>query len=266
MRHAINLAPFGALADPKVIIEIGRAAEEHEWDGVFLWDHIQWPDGGGLPVADVWTALSAIAATTERVRLGPMVTPLPRRRVQMLAKQTVTLDHLSNGRLVFGLGSGGDNHRELSGFDEPSVERRELAARLDEGADLLVRLWSGEPVTHRGRYYTTDDARLLPPPVQTPRIPIWIATVGDFAAPVHRSVRFDGLFPINVTNEQIKRMIDTVASARGHLDGFDVAVTMTPHADAGAIEATGATWLMHSFWTDAQPEQVLRFLARGPHA
>src|SRR5215213_5382181 len=108
MKHGLQLPPFGPLSDPEVLVEIGMAADERGWDGVFLWDHVLSPVDGAWEIADCWTALTAIGTATRRVRLGPVVTPLPRRRVAVLAQQAVTLDHLTRGRLILGLGSGSD--------------------------------------------------------------------------------------------------------------------------------------------------------------
>src|ERR1039457_155949 len=110
IRRGLYLAPFDELADPRVLIELAMQAESSGWDGLFLWDHIVWR-APVRAVADPWVALSAIAARTERLRLGPLVTPLSRRRVQKLARETVTLDHLSNGRLTLGVGLGSSNPR-----------------------------------------------------------------------------------------------------------------------------------------------------------
>src|SRR5947207_15237549 len=108
VKHGLQLPPFGPLADAGALVEIGIAAEERGWDGVFLWDHILSPVGGAWEIADCWTALTAIGTVTRRLQLGPVVTPLPRRRVTVLAQQAVTLDHLTRGRLILGLGSGSD--------------------------------------------------------------------------------------------------------------------------------------------------------------
>src|SRR6266496_6470093 len=107
MKRAIDVPPFGELADPRVLAELAVAAEERGWDGFFVWDHVAYR-APVRAVADPWVALSAVASATQRLRLGPMVTPLSRRRVQKLARETVTLDHLSRGRLTLGVGLGSD--------------------------------------------------------------------------------------------------------------------------------------------------------------
>ena len=138
VRRGLYLAPFDELADPRVLIELAMQAESSGWDGLFLWDHIVW-HAPVRAVADPWVALSAIAARTERLRLGPLVTPLSRRRVQKLARETVTLDHLSAGRLTLGVGLGSSDPDELVPFGDV-VEPRERARLLDHGLSRLAEL------------------------------------------------------------------------------------------------------------------------------
>src|SRR5689334_13471095 len=179
---------------------MARDAEAAGWDGFFLWDHvILWP----TPTCDPWVALAAVALATERVRIGPLVTPLPRRRITKLARETVTLDHLSNGRLVLGVGIGlGPWEWEYLGEE---TDLRTRGAMLDEGLELLTKLWSGEPVMHEGRFYTCRGDKgpndptpiptpFLPRPVQ-PRIPVWVAGTWPKKPPFRRAARWDGVVP-----------------------------------------------------------------------
>src|SRR5579884_3931949 len=145
MRYALNLPAFGEFADVRVLAALAREAEDAGWDGFFIWDHIQ--SERGRSVADPWVALAAIAVKTERIRIGALVTPLPRRRPWKFARETATLDHLSGGRLIVGVGIGGEWYREYSAFGEP-VDDKTHAAQLDEGLDVLVGLWSGEPFSY----------------------------------------------------------------------------------------------------------------------
>ena len=110
VKRGIFLAPFDELADPRTLAELARSAEARGWNGFFIWDHITYR-APVRAVADPWVALAAIACSTEQLRLGPMVTPLSRRRVHKLARETVTLDHLSRGRLTFGVGAGQRSQR-----------------------------------------------------------------------------------------------------------------------------------------------------------
>ena len=142
MKRAIDVAPFGELADPRVLAELAAAAEERGWAGFFVWDHIAYR-APVRAVADPWVSLAAIAGATAAVRIGPMVTPLSRRRVHKLARETVTLDILSSGRLTLGVGLGSARNGELEPFGE-ITDPRERARRLDQGLADLVRYWSGE--------------------------------------------------------------------------------------------------------------------------
>lgn len=265
LRHALYLPPFGELADPHVMVDLAVAAEGAGWDGLFLWDHVLRPPGEPADTADVWVQLAAVAAATSRLRLGPMVTPVVRRRPQKLAREAVTLDHLSRGRLTLGLGLGVDSSGELSRFGEV-VDARQRGDILDEGAELLVRFWSGEEVVHRGPAFTADGVTLLPRPVQSPSIPIWLAARGDAARPVRRAARYDGLFPIEIDVVGLARMVDLVVAERGSLEGFDIAVLAHPGVDLPALEAGGATWAMWSFLPGEPAADVARFIEAGPRA
>ncbi len=146
MRYALNLPAFGAFADARALASLAREAEDVGWDGFFIWDHIQ--SESGMSVADPWVTLTAIAMKTERIHIGALVTPLPRRRPWKFARETATLDHLSQGRLIVGVGIGSDQwYREYSTFGEP-LDDKTHAAMLDEGSSTT------RPITthpHLGR-------------------------------------------------------------------------------------------------------------------
>jgi alkanesulfonate monooxygenase SsuD/methylene tetrahydromethanopterin reductase-like flavin-dependent oxidoreductase (luciferase family) len=263
MRHGLYFLPGGELSDPRTLIELGVAAEEHGWDGFFLWDHILRPSGEPQDLADVWVALAAIATMTTRIRLGPMVTPTARRRPQILAREAITLDHLSVGRLIVGLGLGVDTAGELSKFGEVTDPIRRGDA-LDEAAQLLARWWSGERATMSSSHYRVDDVALLPRPIQRPRIPMWFAARGSAVRPVRRAARYDGVFAIEIDRAGLRRVIRLVAEERGHLDGFDVAVAAVPGLDLAGWEADGATWAMWSFPPGASASGVRARIEAGP--
>lgn len=263
MRSAVFLPPFGPLADPRVMLDLAVAAESSGWDGVFLWDHILRPPHEPQEIADVWVLLAAMATATTSIRLGPMVTPVVRRRPQKLAREAVTVDHLSGGRLTVGLGLGVDTSGELSKFDEV-VDAKTRGDILDEGADLLVQLWSGEVVDHRGTHFTADGVTMLPRPAQRPSIPLWLAARGEARRPVRRAARFDGLFPIEVDPDGLSRMLDVIVAERGSLDGFDVAIVGRPGNDITALAERGATWVLWAFQPGDGPTDVLPFLEAGP--
>ena len=154
MQFAIDLPPFGPFSDPHLVAALAHEAEEADWDGFFLWDHLNYKlEGSPAPVeiADPWILLAAMALRTTHIRLGPMVTPLPRRRPWKVARETVALDHLSGGRLVLGVGLGSDYDGEYHDFGEPT-DPRVHGEMLDEGLAILTRLWSGEEVSYQGQY------------------------------------------------------------------------------------------------------------------
>src|SRR2546426_9429368 len=238
MRWGICLANIGSFSDPRVALELAVAAEANGWDGVFIWDHLAFV--WGAPAADPWTVLASIATSTERVRLGTAVTPVARRRPHVLAHQVATLDNLSGGRVTFGAGLGGSTS-EFGKFGEPT-DAKVRAAMLDEGLELLRRLWSGEEGTHRGEHYTVEGVTLAPTPVQE-RLPIWIG--GDPPPSLRRARRRDGWLadgadPTGVTlsPDDITRSIATI----GRSDEYDVAVLgESDRMDSGAYAQAGAT-------------------------
>jgi alkanesulfonate monooxygenase SsuD/methylene tetrahydromethanopterin reductase-like flavin-dependent oxidoreductase (luciferase family) len=264
MRFGLDFPPFGELADPRLLAEIGVVAERAGWDGVFLWDHVVYrapADAAGDP----WIGLAAIAAATTHVVVGPMVTPLPRRRPQIVARQCVALDQLSCGRFVLGAGLGLDRSgRELSAFGEELDDRRR-ARMLDESLDLITALWSGERVNHRGEHYLADDVRFQPEPIQQPRIPIWLAGRWPYKNPIRRAARFDGLFLIDIDRpDQLREAQSLVAAVRGTIDGFDFVAQGTPDEDPTPWSDAGATWWMTKTPYDTGPEAVMEAARNGP--
>lgn len=241
MQHALTLPPYGELADPTALVEVATAAERAGWDAVFLWDHVLRRPGDPQETADPWVAMAAIAVATDRIRIGPMVTPITRRRPIKLARETTTLDHLSSGRLTLGLGLGVDTTRELSAFGE-IVDPRARGERLDEGVELLCAFWSGEEVDFHGEHFVADRVTVLPRPFQRPRIPLWFAARGGARKPVRRAARYDGLYPIEVDDVALRDMLEIVRDERGSLDGFDVIVRPEDAAQYRRFEEQGVTW------------------------
>jgi hypothetical protein len=161
LRSALWLPIFDSLADPAVVARLAAEAEEAGWHGVFVWDQLRWR-APVRQVADPWITLAAVATATQRLRLGPMVTPLARRRPVKVARETATLDRLSDGRLTLGVGLGSDRFAgELSKTGE-QLDDRLRAQMLDEALAILTAAWSGEPVHHRGEHYTVDGVQFCP--------------------------------------------------------------------------------------------------------
>lgn len=167
-------------------------------------------------MADPWITLAAIAAATEEVMLGPMVTPLARRRPVKVARETATLDRLSGGRLILGVGLGGDQFAAEFSKTGEQVDDRARGEMLDEALAILMAAWPGEPVNHRGRHYLVDDVQFLPRPVQRPRIPVWAAAFPGNVKPLRRAARYDGLFPVNLKGvDEFAQVVAGPCPARG---------------------------------------------------
>ena len=264
MRSALFLPIFDELSDPRVVADLAARAEQAGWHGVFVWDHITYR-APVQAVADPWVTLAAIACATERVLLGPMVTPLARRRPVKLAREIATLDQLSGGRLVLGVGLGGDGSRELSATGEQTDDRTR-AAMLDEALEVLRLAWTGEPVHHRGEHYLVDGLTVLPTPVQRPGPPVWVALRRGNRAPLRRAARHDGAFPIEVESpDQLAEIAASLRELRGDDPRpYDLVVGGPPGADPAPYAAAGATWWTVSFPVGTTVADVERVLVDGP--
>jgi alkanesulfonate monooxygenase SsuD/methylene tetrahydromethanopterin reductase-like flavin-dependent oxidoreductase (luciferase family) len=249
LHRGIFVAPFDELVDPRRLAELARLADARGWDGFFVWDHVAYRPPVRA-VADPWVTLAAIACATERVRIGPMVTPLSRRRVQRVARETVTLDQLSDGRLTLGVGLGSDRNGELEPFGEV-VDPRERARLLDEGLDRLNAFWSGE---------------FEPRPRQRPRIPVWVAARWPHRRPIRRAARWDGVFPIDLPSpDALSKLAAEVAALRPAGSGaFDVVCEIAPGEDPGPWERAGATWVLTAFGRQPREAEVRVVIEAGP--
>lgn len=197
MQFGISIPQCDAFGDARKLMELAQTAEAVGWDAFFVWDSVLFDDFW-RPVVDPWVALAAIAATTQRIRLGPLVTPVARRRPWKLARETLSLDRLSGGRLILGVGLGSPEQWEYAAFGE-ETDSRIRAEKLDEGLEILLGLWSGKPFRFQGKHYQLEEMRFLPTPVQQPRIPIWVAGTWPNRAPLRRAARYDGVVPIKTT-------------------------------------------------------------------
>ena len=249
--------------DPAWLVRLGIDAERAGFDGYFLWDHLTHSDTGqGPPAVDPWQVLALVAAGTSRIRLGPMITPVPRRRPWKLAKEVTTLDLLGGGRVILGVGLGSPAQGEYGLFGEPTGAR-ERAELLDEGLDVLAGLCTGAPFRYAGRHYQVGPVTFTPAPAQRPRMPIWVGGKLPAQGPVARAARWDGFIPIGsqradgvATPEDIAAARDRIAGLRGGTEGFDIAVWGTLDTDgalAGRLPgyaAAGVTWWIESVEID----------------
>ena len=206
--------------------------------------------------------MAAMACATSTLRLGPMITPLPRRRPAKLARELATLDQLSQGRVTFGVGIGGDGAGELSATGE-ELDDRVRGAMLDEGLGVLTAALSGQPMTHRGQHYVLDGIALQPTPVQRP-LPIWVAVRHGRSRPLLRAARYDGVFPIEIDHPD--KLAETLAGFTQPTDRpYDVAVGAQDDTDPRPYEAMGATWWMRGFSPYGITEAAVRaVLTAGP--
>jgi alkanesulfonate monooxygenase SsuD/methylene tetrahydromethanopterin reductase-like flavin-dependent oxidoreductase (luciferase family) len=270
MHSGLFLPLFDALADPRIVARLSAEAEEAGWDGVFVWDHLRWREPV-VEVADPWITLAAIATVTERIRLGPMVTPLARRRPVKVARETVTLDVLSGGRLIMGVGLGGDSSgRELSLTGEELDDRRR-AQMLDEALEILTAAWSGEPVHYHGEHYTVDGMRFLPRPVRRAGVPVWVGGYHGRPRPLRRAARHQGFFPVNLEHpDQLAEIVADLATLRRDAgrdpsEPYDVVAALPPGADPSPYGAAGATWWGVEFPADAvSVDRVRDVIRHGP--
>jgi alkanesulfonate monooxygenase SsuD/methylene tetrahydromethanopterin reductase-like flavin-dependent oxidoreductase (luciferase family) len=269
--------PYG---DAATAAELAGVAEEHGWDAFFVWEPV-W----GI---DAWIALTAAAMRTERIRLGTMLTPLPRRLPWEVASQVATLDNLSGGRVVLAVGLGAMDDRWWLFEDDPG--RRVRAELLDESLALITDLWSGLPVTFEGTHFHARPADRLvpPPPVQQPRVPIWVVGAWPRPRSMRRVAGLDGWLPAHIpkeggeqelTPEVLRDGVEWLRVKRRErglgMDGFDVVAEGTTPADphaAGALVRpwadAGANWWLEADWSDMDPVRVraaaLRRLTAGP--
>ena len=257
---------------------LAREVEEAGWDGAFYWDGIA---VGPMETYDPWVVMAAMAMRTERVRIGAMLTPPARRRPWKLAREAMTLDHLSGGRLVMPVGLGAIDDGGFSKVGEPT-DRKVRAGRLDESLEILTGLWSGEPFSYEGEHYKLEEMTFLPRPVQRPRVPIWVVGAWPSKKSMDRALRYDGVLvasmgggpgPTGVTPETVREINAYVQEQRGADPPFDIVREgQTPSEDPGAAASmvrpyaeAGATWWIESPWTPPNaPEDLSRRINQGP--
>jgi len=256
MRYGLQLRTLEAFADPRETVRVARAAEEAGWEALLVWDHLRWAATGEAS-ADPWVTLGACAAVTSRMLLGTAVTPVARRRPQMLAQELATLSLASGGRVVFGAGLGGRSG-EFEAFGETGDERVR-AAMLDEGLSVLAALLSGEPVDHEGEHYRVDGVTLAPVPLR--KIPFWIG--GSSPRALRRAARWDGWLAAGSDDERNTLTPTAVAQKIHGLGIADVCfIGYSDQADLPAYAAAGVSWWIENVRGD--PADVLDRVRRGP--
>lgn len=246
LKTGVYLPNFGCCGDAAVLATLARDAEIAGWDGVFIWDHLQVIE----PTVDPWIALTAMAIATSTIRLGTLVTPVPRRHVAKLAREVSTLDHVSAGRFTFGAGAGYAALPDYSAFGDASTAI-ERAAKLDEALAVLDRLWRGSAVEHNGPHLQVKTDGFTPT-VQRPRVPIWTAATMSATKPLARAARWDGMicadqFGLEVGPDDLKAMIEKVTAMRSpgsplYVIRFGRTESPRDISVVHACHEAGATW------------------------
>lgn len=264
---------------PREAARLAALAESAGWDGVFTWDGVAL---GETETYDPWVTMAAMAMTTERVRLGAVIVPPARRRPWKLAREAMSIDVLSNGRLVLPVGLGALDDQAWANVGEPTAARIR-AEKLDESLAILDGLWSGEPFGFHGRHYAFEPMTFLPRPVQQPRIPIWPVALWPNPRSMRRALRWDGgviqlqvedSTPGMVTPEHVGEIAayaerERPAELRGRPWEIVVDGTTRP-GDAEALArvrdlaAAGATWYLEADWLDTDPVALETRVAAGP--
>jgi len=272
LRYGIYLPPMGPLGDPVALVDLAVRAEAAGWDGVFLWDHVltAFP-----PIADTWTTLGAIASATRTILLGPMVTPLPRRRPWVVAREASTVSRLSGGRLVLGVGLGADETGDFARFGE-AAEMAERKLLLEEGLDVVRAMWSGSAHQHHGTHYNVEIDGADPEPHP---IPIWSACSNASRGVLTRAAKCDGLYfnpeGHEATPEEVAALLDGLRGAGVRADAiFDVAVRGNAssawpdpepkNVDLAGLAEAGATWWMEGLIYFDPLEMSLDVVDAGP--
>lgn len=283
MRYGVSVPPFGPFGDASELASLAADAEAAGWDGFFVWDHIVF-DPSFHPIVDPWVGLAAVALSTTTIRIGTLITPVARRRPWKLARETVSVDRLSGGRLILGVGLGDPAQWDYGFFGEPT-DARERATKLDEGLAVLAGLWTGEPFSWNGEHYHLDEVTFRPPPAQQPRIPIWVGGWWPNRPPMRRAARWDGMCPIQakpMSPADIAEAASYVAQHRTASGPFDVVVSgatdVSPQSkrDVAHYRDVGATWWVEDVspwrfgadpqqqWQNTDTAAITRRIQAGP--
>jgi alkanesulfonate monooxygenase SsuD/methylene tetrahydromethanopterin reductase-like flavin-dependent oxidoreductase (luciferase family) len=274
MKYGIYAPNFGnTFGNPKLITKLAIEAEKSEWDGFFLWDHIINTEGFPQTV-DPFIALTSVAENTEKIHIGTTVTPVPRRRPWKLARETVTLDTLSEGRLILGIGLGGPS--EFSVMNE-ETNLRVMAQMADEQLEILNGLWSGEEFSYTGKHYKIDKVKFLPRPVQRPRIKLWGAGTWPKKGPFKRAAKLDGVVPLKadytnpLTPDDYRKIIAYMKKHGLHYPydvveiNFDITKSDDKKRTILDFQNAGVNWWLElvSDWTGSY-EKIRNIIAQGP--
>jgi alkanesulfonate monooxygenase SsuD/methylene tetrahydromethanopterin reductase-like flavin-dependent oxidoreductase (luciferase family) len=278
MRFGVSLPTKDDYGDIHRLVELAIQTEESGWDGFFLWDHVSTGRG---PLVDPWIAMAAVASQTTKLRLGLLVTPLSRRRPWKVAREIVSLDHLSLGRMILGVGLGDFKKKEFEAFGEIS-DQRIRGQMLDEGLEIITGLQSGEPFIYAGEHYQISLKTVFnPKPIQEPRVPVWVAGKWPNKLPFRRAALWDGAVPIargrskkeSFSLDEVRELIAYIAKYRTTDDPFDLCLSgvlpaTSPAEDRAIVERylnAGVTWWIEFVYSGTgSPKQNLERIRLGP--
>ncbi|MGI8484001.1 MAG: LLM class flavin-dependent oxidoreductase [Thermomicrobiales bacterium] len=261
------------------MVNLAVEVEAAGWDGFFTWDCIFGISSAEVHIFDPWAILAAAAVKTERVKLGAIVFPLSRRRPWKVAREALTIDHLSNGRMVIPVGLGAIDDAGFSRVHPEVTDRRQRAELLDETLEILDRAWSGETVTFAGTHYQLEDVLFQPRPIQQPRIPIWVVGAWPSVKSMSRAVKWDGLLlsllgsTESPSPDWVREILTWVGEHRTGAGPFDIVLEgVTPGNDRESAVAqlapfaeAGVTWWIESMWEDPHDIETLRErICQGP--
>ncbi|MHA2032522.1 MAG: LLM class flavin-dependent oxidoreductase [Candidatus Kariarchaeaceae archaeon] len=256
---------------------LAELAEESGWDGLFIWDHILGSGRKSPPTVDPWVALTVMASNSTKIKVGTTVTPLPRRRPWKLARETVSIDHLSKGRLILSVGLGEPLAIEYGAFGEEKNPRI-LGEKLDESLDILQGLWSGEEFSYSGKHYQINNVQFLPESYQQPRIKIWVGGQWNYKKPFIRGAKYDGMFPLKkgfrgkFSDKEISDLYKFLESRRQTMENYDLVTlagtsgnnTKEDYEKISYLSEKGFTWALEYLGGSFTSKKVMDKIKTGP--
>ncbi|MFX1515776.1 MAG: LLM class flavin-dependent oxidoreductase [Promethearchaeota archaeon] len=271
VKFGIYIANHGITSNPQDYIKLAKSGEECGWDGFFLWDHVFLPWTTDHDVLDPWIILSAIATQTNKITIGTTVTPLARRRPMIIAREAITIDRLSSGRFILGVGLGSTAELKALGEEENPKIRGDM---LDESLEILKGLWSGKPFTFDGKHFKIKEPVKFKP---EGNIKIWVGGTWPNKKPFRRAAKYDGIFPLKAGSDpslypqDYQEILSYIRKYRKSLDSFDVVKSILTVGDKEEdayihhFMDIGANWLLEAFWSErCSLKEIQKRIDRGP--
>ena len=271
VKFGIYIANHGITSNPQDYIKLAKSGEECGWDGFFLWDHVFLPWAPDQDVLDPWIILSAIATQTNKITIGTTVTPLARRRPMIIAREAITLDRLSNGRFILGVGLGGTRELKALGEEEDPKIRGEM---LDESLEILKGLSSGKPFIYDGKHFKIKEPVQFQP---AGNIKIWVGGNWPNKKPFRRAAKYDGIFPLKVGSDpsiypqDYQEIRNYIAKYRKSMESFDLVKSIFTIGDKEhdayihEFDDIGVNWLLEAFWPGrCSLKEIQKRIKQGP--